>query len=332
MSKLRKLFTDEEVMDAITTTTTDVAAGKKLSTLGRGKISKQLMRYWRRHLTELTKKDGQPFASTGNLDRYIRTEELKLRSPSPNDDNRTCNRVEDNSRILNIPDQHAPYNHPDAIHFLSAVASEIKPTRIINLGDETDGHALSMHDSDPSLDSAGVELNKARIFIGALEKEFPIMDICHSNHGSLVYRRAFKSGIPAEYIKSYREVLFPEGNGQGWDWKERFRLTLPNGEDVIFQHQSAGETLANAAHERASIVEGHEHGKFEIQYRSSSNSLYWSIISGCLIDPTAMAFAYGKLFPKKPILGCSTIIDSIPNLIPMELDKHGRWIGRLNGF
>ena len=189
-----------------------------------------------------------------------------------------------------------------------------------------------MHDSDPSLDSAGVELTKARVFIQELERVFPIMDICHSNHGSLIYRRAFKSGIPAEYIKPYREVLFPQGEGQGWDWKDKHRVTLPNGEEVIFQHQSAGDTLNNAAHERVSIVEGHEHGKFEIQYRSSTSALYWTIISGCLIDPKALAFAYGKLFPKKPILGCSAIIDSIPRLIPMELDEHGRWTGVLNGF
>ncbi len=332
MSKLRKLFTNEEVLAAIRSTKTDKAAGNKLTALGRGKISKQLLRYWRRQLTEVTKRNGEPYQSTIVLDRKIRNEEIKLRDRKINDDDRTQHSVEDNSRILVIPDQHAPYNHPDAIDFLIAVAAKVQPTRVVNLGDETDGHALSMHDSDPNLDSAGVELSKARKFIGALERVFPVMDVCHSNHGSLVYRRAFKSGIPTEYIKSYREILFPRGGGQGWDWKDKHRITLPNGEDVIFQHQSAGDTLNNAAHERCSIVEGHEHGKFEIQYRSSTTALYWSLISGCLIDPKALAFAYGKLFPKKPLLGCSIIIDSIPRLVPMELDDNGRWTGHVSGF
>jgi hypothetical protein len=332
MSKLRKLFTNEEILAAINSTKSDGAAGRKLGKLGRGHISKQLLRYWRRQLTEVTKRNGEPYTGTTVLDRKIRNEEITLRTPKRSDDLRTEVVKQDNSRILIIPDQHAPYHHKDAIEFLIAVAAKLRPTRVVNLGDETDGHALSMHDSDPSLDSAGVELAKAREFIGALERVFPVMDVCHSNHGSLVYRRAFKSGIPAEYIKSYREILFPDGKGQGWDWREKHRITLPNGEDVIFQHQSSGDTLNNAAHERASIVEGHEHGKFEIQYRSSTTALYWSLISGCLIDPKALAFAYGKLFPKKPLLGCSAIIDSIPRLIPMELDNHSRWTGNISGL
>ena len=332
MSRLRKLFTNEEVLAAIDATKTDKQAGKLLSELGRGDISKQLMRYWRRQLTEVTKRDGTPYQGTTVLDRKIRNDEIVLRTPQKTDDDREYVAKVDNSRLLIIPDQHAPYQHPDALDFLIAVAAKIQPTRIINLGDETDGHALSMHDSDPSLDSAGVELSKARKWLQALERVFPVMDICHSNHGSLVYRRAFKSGIPTEYIKSYREILFPDGTGQGWDWKDKHRVTLPNGEDVIFQHQSAGDTLNNAAHERCSIVEGHEHGKFEIQYRSSTTALYWSLISGCLIDPKALAFVYGRLFPKKPLLGCSAILDSIPRLIPMELNHEGRWTGNLNGF
>ena len=334
MAKIRSLFKNEEVLEAFDNGRNDVEAAQFLTALGRVEVSQQLVRYWRRHTLEIVKKDGTPYAGTTVVDRVIK-DELVLRTPSITDYDRTTKLKgvkKRNSRILIIPDQHAPFNHPDAINFLIAVASKIRPTRVINLGDETDGHALSMHDSDPSLDSAGVELTKARVFIQELERVFPIMDICHSNHGSLIYRRAFKSGIPAEYIKPYREVLFPQGEGQGWDWKDKHRVTLPNGEEVIFQHQSAGDTLNNAAHERVSIVEGHEHGKFEIQYRSSTSALYWTIISGCLIDPKALAFAYGKLFPKKPILGCSAIIDSIPRLIPMELDEHRRWTGVLNGF
>jgi len=331
--KLRKLFTNDDVSEALRASKGNIKeAASILTGFGRGAVSNQLMGYWKKHINTTNSK-GQPFAGTGQIDKII-SSNMELRSPSRNDDDaqgRFTDIVEDNSRILIIPDQHAPYHHPDAIQFLIAVAAKYQPTRVLNLGDETDQHALSMHDSDPNLDSAGAELHNARIFINDLAKVFPKMDICHSNHGSLIYRRAFKSGIPLEYIKSYREILFPDGGGDGWNWKDKHRIVLPNGEDVIFQHQSAGDTLNNAAHERASIVEGHEHGKFEIQYRSSTNALYWSIISGCLIDPKALAFAYGKLFPKKPIIGCSLIIDSIPRLVPMEQDKHGRWTGILRG-
>lgn len=323
--KLRKLFTNEEIEAAYNE---DRATHKVLTDLGRGLVTRQLVRYWLRHLNK-KKANGEPYVGTTVLDREIRND-IKLRKPSPKDDLAIAGPTEQTyERILVIPDQHAPYHHVDALAFLAAVAAKYDPDYVINLGDETDGHALSMHDSDPSLNSAGAELAEARIFIQDLAKMFPIMDICHSNHGSLVYRRAFKSGIPAEYIKPYREVLFPKGGGDGWTWDEKFDITLPNGERVIFQHQSSGDILNNAAMERASLVQGHEHGKFEIQYRASTTDLYFSMISGCLIDHKALAFAYGKLFPKKPIIGCSVIIDSLPHLIPMVLDSDGRWTGVL---
>ena len=328
--KLRKLFTNDDVLEAFNAAdNSNRGAAGILTGFGRGVVTRQLVNYWMKHL-RTTKKNGQPHNSTGAVDKEIQ-DGMVLRKPLISDDLSKVERVYDNSRIIIIPDQHAPYQHKDTIPFLTAVKDKYQPTRVINAGDETDGHALSMHDSDPNLDSAGSELHQAQLFIRELAELFPIMDICHSNHGSLIYRRAFKSGIPVEYIKSYREILFPDGGGDGWEWKDKHRLTLPNGEGLIVQHQSAGDILANAAHERASIIEGHEHGKFEIRYRSSTTALYWAATSGCLIDPKALAFAYGKLFPKKPIIGCMMVVDSIPRLIPMEQDMDGRWTGFLRG-
>ena len=50
---------------------------------------------------------------------------------------------------------------------------------------------------------------------------------------------------------------------------------------------------------------------------------------GCLINPKSLAFAYGKNFSKRPIIGMGVILDGVPVLIPMLLDKHGRWDGRI---
>ena len=327
--KIRKLFTNEEIQNAVDSTRTLRNAALQLEELRGVAVGPQLLRYWVQHLNT-KRKDGKVYASTLVLDRNIK-EGMALRSPSPDDYDRRQGNEEDvdNSVILNIPDQHAPYHHPDSIAFLADVAARIRPTRVVNLGDETDGHALSMHDSDPSLDSAGPELYKARMFINDLASVFPVMDVCHSNHGSLIYRRAFKSGIPAEYIKSYREILFPDGGGDGWEWKERINVKLPNGDNLIYQHQSAGPTIANAAHEGAHIIEGHQHGQFEIQYRQSVNKRYWALISGCLIDADAYAFAYGKLFPNKPVIGCSAVIDGAPLLIAMPQNRKGRYTGKL---
>lgn len=328
--KLRKLYSNDEIIQAMQDSGDNIThAAQRLSRLRGKTISRELLRYWLEHLST-KKRDGKPYVGTTVLDRNIR-EHMELRVPVPEDDDKEIPVTVDNRRILIIPDQHAPYHHQDAIAFLQDVAELLQPTRIVNLGDETDGHALSFHDSDPNLDSAGPELYKARKFMAELAELFPVMDICHSNHGSLVYRKAFKTGIPVEYIKPYRDILFPDGGGEGWSWADKVYAELPNGDTVIFQHQSSGDILNNAAHERANIVQGHEHGIYEIRYRSSTSALYWAMISGCLIDRKALAFAYGTLFPKKPIIGCSAIIDSQPVLIPMPMDDEGRYTGQVNG-
>lgn len=327
---IRKLFTNQEILRALDNTDSVKEAAKELSELRNVAVSSQLLSYWKKHL-ELKKRDGQPYVGTTVLDRNIR-QDMELRKADPDDYLRKKYIEPDNSCILIIPDQHSPYQHIDALRFLADVADKLNPTRVVNLGDETDGHALSFHDSDPNLDSAGVELHKAREFLHDLEELFPVMDICHSNHGSLVYRRAYKFGIPVEYIKSYRDIIFDNSGGDAWQWMEKITATLPNGDTTVFQHQSSGSIIANAAHERANIVQGHEHGQYTIEYRSSTQALYWAMISGCLIDPKALAFAYGKLFSKKPIIGVSAIVDSQPLLIPMPQDSHGRYRGKLGGI
>ena len=55
---------------------------------------------------------------------------------------------------------------------------------------------MSFHDSDPDLPSAGDELKISLPVIKQLENLFPTVDLLDSNHGSLVYRRGSKHGIP----------------------------------------------------------------------------------------------------------------------------------------
>ena len=50
---------------------------------------------------------------------------------------------------------------------------------------------------------------------------------------------------------------------------------------------------------------------------------------GCLIDDKALAFEYNKTTVGRPIIGCGIIIEGQPMLIPMILDKKGRWIKEL---
>ena len=60
--------------------------------------------------------------------------------------------------VLVISDLHIPYHHPDAFAFLKALKTKYKFDHIVNIGDELDQHAISMHEHNPDLYSAGHEL------------------------------------------------------------------------------------------------------------------------------------------------------------------------------
>lgn len=233
--------------------------------------------------------------------------------------------VEDNSRILLISDMHIPYHHPDALEFLQTLKDEVKPTRVICLGDELDKHALSFHDSDPDLPSAGDELRKSLPVVAQLYEMFPEMDILESNHGSLVYRKAKTHGVPRHYIKGYNEVL---GVGDGWKWHFDLTITLPNGQKVYFHHGKVSEVQRLSQQMGMNAVQGHFHENFSVKYWGNPTGLYWGLQVGCLIDDDALAFSYNNVNIKRPVIGTAVILDSLPHLVPMVLDETGRWTKR----
>ena len=162
-----------------------------------------------------------------------------------------------------------------------------------------------------------------------LHRMFPVMRLCHSNHGSMHFRKAHSHGIPVQYLRTYREVFFPHGGGERWEWQHTHILELPNGEQVAFKHQPAGAVLTDAAHERMNLVCGHLHGKMSIEYASNSHEQYWAAQGGCLIDESSRAFSYGRESKYKPALGCLVIIEGVPQIIPMQTNSEGRWIGKI---
>ena len=227
--------------------------------------------------------------------------------------------------ILIISDTHIPYHHKDLFPFLKAIKKLYKPTKIVHIGDEVDKHALSFHDSDPDLPSAGDELKISLPIIKELENLFPTMDLLDSNHGSLVFRRALKYGIPKAYLKKYNDFLKV---GKGWKWHDDLTLDTPNG-PVYFCHGKVADVLKLAQSMGMSCVQGHYHSSYSIKYYGNSLGLYFGLQVGCLIDKDSLAFRYNKTQRARPIIGTGMIIDGLPKLIPMRLNKNGRWIGKI---
>lgn len=317
----KALFTRDQHVSILGQFKDDTQAAAQYNVLGgfdEPVVYRQMVRYWRNVFID---NEGRAGAANNHIKKA-----RKLIQPSPTDDIGDTTVPSVCNRILVVGDLHAPYTHPDAINFLRHIRDTYNPDMVIQMGDETDGHAISFHDSDPNLDSAGVELEKAKLVLEEVHELFPNLLVCDSNHGSLVYRRAKAHGLPVQFIKKYRDILFPEHGAPAWSWADAWVLNTPLG-PVRFQHQVSGDFMLNASHERTSLVLGHEHGRFEVQYAASSNALYFGAYAGCLIDRKSLAFAYGKLHRKKPILGCMVITDGCPQLIPMLMNGEGRWVG-----
>lgn len=233
--------------------------------------------------------------------------------------------TEDNSRILLISDMHIPYHHKDTLEFLAHLKKKYNPTRVICGGDELDKHALSFHDSDPDLASAGDELKASLPVIKEVKKLFPVMDILDSNHGSLCYRKCKSHGIPRHYIKSYNEVLEVDGD---WKWHFDMTITLPNGQQCYLHHGKLSNVTKVSQQMGMNAIQFHFHETFKIEYWGNPTGLYWSLQSGCLIDDKSYAFSYNNVNVKRPIIGTTVVVDSQPILEPMILDEEGRWVGR----
>lgn len=230
--------------------------------------------------------------------------------------------------ILCVPDLHIPYEHPDALDFITAVKKQYKPDLIINLGDMLDFHSISFHDSDPDLASAGDELLRAQDKIAEWEEVIPEQYIVGSNHGDLPVRKFLNAGLPRHFLRSYNDIY-----GVSKNWKFVDDLTIETGSrylpDLYIAHGLRKNAMQVAQQRGQRFICGHYHEDFEVRYAGNPNSLIWSVMSGCLIDKKSMAFNYNKLNLNRPVLGCTVILYGIPFLIPMILDKKGRWIGEV---
>lgn len=227
-------------------------------------------------------------------------------------------------RIAVISDLHIPYHHPDSVPFLCAIKEKYEPDKWVCIGDEVDKHGLNFHGQDPDLLSAGDELLASREILQDFYSLIPELDILESNHGSLAMRKAFAAGIPKAYMKTYREVL---GAPDKWRWHMDLCLRMSDGNLVYFHHGKVSDVMKLSQNLGMSAVQGHYHNSFQVRYWGSPVGLFWGLQVGCLIDDKALAFNYNKVTLKRPIIGMGIIIDGQPHLLPMVLDKDGRWNG-----
>ena len=227
--------------------------------------------------------------------------------------------------LLVMSDSHNPYEHPDTVPFYQEVKRKYKPDGVVHVGDEVDQHAMSFHDSDPDLPSAGDELELAIKSLQPIYRLFPEVMLVDSNHGSMVYRKGKHHGIARKYLRDYGDILEAP---PGWTWQNKLLLQVP-GNLVYVCHGIRKNGLRLAEKMGCHVVQGHYHTEFNVQYTSSPANLLWSMQVGCTIDDEAVAFHYNKTTDLRPIIGCGIVINGLPKLLPMVLDVDGKWTGEV---
>jgi hypothetical protein len=216
-----------------------------------------------------------------------------------------------------IADTHAPFTHPAYLDFCHVIFDKFHCGRIVHIGDEVDNHALSYHDKDPDGHSAGSEAEAAQRELDRWYARFPETYVCIGNHSQLLFRKAMTHGIPKKFLKDYPEQW---NAPKGWRWQFDWEF-----DGVLYQHGTGttGKTAheLRAQHNRQSTVIGHTHAHGGVKYLASKKDLIFGMNVGCGIDIDAYAFAYGRPFPIRPILGCGVVLDEgrVAAFIPMKL-------------
>lgn len=228
--------------------------------------------------------------------------------------------------VLIIPDTQIPFDHPDAIPFLKTVRAKYKPTRVVQIGDFFDLHALSKYPSNPDGYSPGHEIEVALERASEYYSLFPKVDLVLGNHDLRVTKRAFEVGIPAHFLKTFSEWMqLPKG------WKVHDLFLEIDG--VAYQHgigYSGKEGHRKAAERNMqSTVIGHLHAHAGISFMANREKLFFAFNVGALIDDHAYAFEYAKYNSSKSIIGCGVVDKGIPMFVPMSLNKQSRWVGKL---
>lgn len=201
-------------------------------------------------------------------------------------------------------DIHAPFTHPLYLEFLQDTFRRERVDKVVIIGDVVDQHALSFWEHDPNGQSAEDEALNAMPIVQKYHKAFRGALVTQGNHDERHYRVARKAGLPDRYMKSYAQVW----DTPSWKWGHEFTI-----EKVLYSHgtgQSGKLAAINyAVQKRKSCVIGHVHSWGGVLHHANDDSLIFGLNVGCGIDIAAYAFAYGKPFPVRPVLGCGVVKD-----------------------
>jgi len=205
-----------------------------------------------------------------------------------------------------IGDTHIPFCHERYLDFVYDTFQKYKVNKVIHIGDLVDNHCISRHQTETSAMSPTEEYELAKVKIRRWTEAFPEVTLMKGNHDDIPARQLSSLGIPECFLKSFNDLWeLPDT----WVVKEEMIFN-----DCWFFHGvgSTGKTpgFNRALNNRMSTIQGHVHSAFGCMYHANQRDVVFGLDVGCGIDSEKYAFAYGKAFPKKPILGCGIVFSN----------------------
>lgn len=210
------------------------------------------------------------------------------------------------SRVLVIPDIHAPAMRDGFIPFLKRMQKKHNCNRVVCIGDLCDWNAISFHEKDPSMPSPSEEYAQAWKQVRQIHKAFPKVDYLIGNHDALPERKARTIGLPIEVMKDFKSLWQLDG----WTIHPRYhKLWIDN---VQYRHGDMGKGGQMAAHKNAqaefcSLVMGHLHAQAGVVYHANDQKCVFGLSVGCGVNHDHPAMNYGRIYAAKPIVGCGVV-------------------------
>jgi predicted phosphodiesterase len=224
------------------------------------------------------------------------------------------------SRVLVIGDTHCPTMRDDYVPFLLDCYEQWDCDRVVHIGDLVDNAALSYHLKDPHLKDPMDEYYKAYNQVQEICQAFPEVDWMIGNHDDLPKRWLKEVGIPESFLKSYADIWEVPDT---WTVHQRYSKLMIDG--VLYQHGDRGKggrmaATANAKAEFCSVVQGHLHAQFGVEYYANDGARVFGMQVGCGVDDTHAAMDYGKKYVQRSVIGCGVVLDGITAIVePMVL-------------
>lgn len=245
------------------------------------------------------------------------------------DDGKTLELESLPERVLVFSCLQAPFHHPDALAFLSAVKASYQPDFVVCAGDEADLSFLKKQYMSSDSLSPKEELRKTQEFMKSLFELFPRAICLTSNHvDARIGYSATQGNIPTVMLRTWQDIIEAP---DGWTWRDY--LIMRN---WLFEHghsvpkgsrASIDEDVTKRFGRAMSVMKGHFHSEFgdHIKPKLQPGGWYLRIcFAGSLMDRRNVTYTRSATMN-----GCVMLIRGVPHPIPMILGKTGEWCGEL---